>query len=331
MASGDLSRWYVSKSFESAIDTVATLNLSFLGTFTFNPKNKEQIDKNVNGTPYEQSIVRTGLMGELTISGDATCNLVEPMFKDVMQARPTTTGAGDPYSHTHTDEASGSPATGGMGTAGATVTAGAQVAGIANYIDRIAGVTATQLTLSGTGEGIVQVSTSFETSGTVAATTEPSVTLPTEGYLMGNKTTLSVGGSDVSTRIVDYSVTFNNGFNYVPRAGSTTGSGVSIDRENKRPFIEFTYTLVEGAVNEAGGHDDWPAKTQRAIILVLKGDTNRDVTITLKNCQIQDGYPIKTNESGVYKVQRKVRALYNSGTTPKWYSVVVRNDVAAYT
>lgn len=331
MSVGASSRLYFGKTFETSLGTAATLNLSFLGKLDFGAQHSDEVDDQVNGTIFEQSVTRTNLKAAGTFEAWATSNILAFLVKSLMMARPTTTGAGDPYTHTWTDLGTGSPVTGGINETGtASVTMVAQIAKIASYIDRFVGVFVKSITLSWSQTGKVTVSADLEGMGTIAATTEPSVTLPTEGYYIGAKTTLSIGGSAVGNRVESGSLKLMNGRSFLPRCGSTSGEASSLDVTD-RWTAELDVTLNEGAVSEAGGHDDYATPVNRAVILVLKGDTNRDTTITLSTMRLMDSYKLGINSQGVYTVQRKYRSLYDAAQVPDFITVAVRNDVALYT
>lgn len=329
MGNGSLSRVYFSTAFESAF-AAATLNKSFLMKVSGGPKHTDEEDDNVNGTVAEHTLTRTARLCEFTLSGPLTSNLLALLMKYFMHAVPSTTGAGDPYSHTHTDIDVTSPYSGAFNAVTAnSFTMAIQVAGIASYIDRYDGCIVTALTLSGDGTGKPQFSATVQTIGAVTATTEPAVALPTEGYYIGRKTTLSVGGVAVAARLGPWSLALNNGIAILDRAGSTAGNGTAIDHVG-RYTVDLTYTIDEGAVSEAGGHDDYDAQTARAYILVAKGDTNRDATYTIPTGRLVDSYPVEVGPHGVYKVQRKVKALLTSLASPAILTSVVRNDVSSY-
>lgn len=330
MASGDKSRIYWSKAFESTFGTAVAGTLSFAITDDLSPAHTDEIDDQINGTIFQDRVTRTALMGSGSPSGQATSELLTALFKALMWTSPATTGAGDPYTHTWTDDTAN-----GFGGTGSGVSVTKQIASISTFIPRFAGVIVPSLTISGGGSGKVNVSWNWQACGTIAATTEPVVSIPSEGYYVSKKSTLTVdatGGSsptDISSRVSDFSITFNAGTELLPRIGSTSGEFVGADR-GPRPTIEFSYTIDEGAVNEKSGHDDYAAGTFRKFILTLKGDSNRDCVITIAKARLMPGYPLRIGEHGVYKVQRKLECFYDSTLTPKIVSVAVRSGVTSY-
>jgi len=331
MANASLSAIEFGKSFESALGTNATPNVRLYGKSDVSPAFTFELDDNVRGHAFEASYTLTAKAQAGTLSGPASSDWLALLFKYLMHARPTTTGVGDPYTHTWTDIATGSPMTGGFNQSGThSWTFLAKIAAIASYIYRFDGCNLSSLTISGSGSGKVMLSAAVQGIGDIVATTDPGTSPSTEGYYIGRKTTLTVGGTTLSTLLSSWSITFTNGIAVMDRAGSTAGEGTSIDHTGTFG-VEFTYSTDEASASANGALADYLAGTDRAVVLTISGDSNRDTTITLAKCQQVEGYPVRVNEHGVYVVERKVRALYDTGNTPDIFTVAVRNGVSAYT
>jgi len=323
---GAKSRCYFGKAFESALGANATQDLSFLvqSDVSFTPT--EEVDSLVSGQVVSTTVTRTALAAGGTIKSFATSQLLAAWWKYVMHAAPTTTGGGDPYSHTWTDFAAAS--VGGINEENVkSFTMQHQIAND-TFNHRFDGMIATELTLSGSGSGKIDATLSVAGIGDVVATTEPSVTLPTETYYQGRKTVLSVGGTDRSTALDTWTLNFKNGMGVVDRAGSTNGEGTAIDRVGLVE-VTFEYTIKEGATADAGGYDDFVAQTNRAYILTIQGDSNRDCVITISNGRTM-AYPEAISGPEFYKTPRKIMGLYLAASTPDFLTVVVRNGVASY-
>lgn len=317
MSSGDLSIVYFSTAFESALGTAATLNRRFRMKVVAAPSHVDEIDDNANNSILPDVITRTTRQIKVTLSGACTAGLLSLLFKYWHHAVPTNAGT-NPYTHTWTNGVPNATAS--------SFTMVVQIAAITSYIDRYDGCILKSLELSAKGSGKVEFKAEIEAIGVVTTVSEPAVSNPSEGYFIGRQTTISVGGTDRSARLRDVSLRLENGISILDRCGSTDGRGTSIDHTD-RVSIRASYSLDEGAVDEAGGHDDYAAQTSRQIILVFKGDASRDCTITIPAARLINQYPLEIGPHGVYGVKREVIGLL---TGANYLTVVTTDDVASY-
>lgn len=332
---GDKSRFYITKAFEGTYGTPGTPDLSFLVSCDIAPAHLEEIDDNVNGRIFPNRVTRHAVKSAGTISGQLITDLAVMLFKSLHHTPPDTTGAGDPYTHVHKDDlAAGSGA--GFLNAGKGLTVIGQYAGISTYIRQFPGIFVKTLTLSGSGEGKINFSAAVEGGVAPTVTTEPvAVSPPNEDYWLSKKTLFKVettaGASAVNlgTRMSDWSITFNGGMGLAPRCGSSAGEYTSVERET-RPSIELSVTIDEDASSEKGALGDYETPAFRKLTLTCAGGTSRDIVMVLASARLMDGYPLRINDHGIWKVQRKYQAFMDESLTVDFHSVTTRSGTASF-
>ena len=339
MSNASLSQIWLGTKFEASLgggsaDIATTAALAAFLNCDIKPAFADEGIAEATGWHPVKDSTRVGKACSGSISGPVGATLLAYFLKYLFMVVPTPTGAGDPYTLTWAD-----PLTPNSGTALFTPAAMPeksfslieQIARISGYGVSPKGLIATSLAITWTSQGKVTATLTVAGNG-VYTTGVSSPTTPTDDhgrYLLGAMTTLSIGGSDVSTALRGGTLTISNGMEWTPRGGSTAGELTAIDQSGQ-PNVELTFDLDETAIAANGGLDDYlntagapyGSAVAREYILVFKGDTNRTATFTIKAGKVEGEYDVKVGANGTHGVQRKVKAYQKAGTLYEYLDVV---------